>query len=170
MMQRKYMCSLAYRGGLLCFHLVFSVIGILEHKVLTCQAQSLLRFLEFLMNWVDLCMLEAHSLNAWWLHGVKLQMSLKSALHHVKHWVCNVFTVFDRDCMFKKCVIKLCTWVNYVSWGTGLSLWILNNFFIFGLLYWTISEEKSILSHQTTINDYVYYLHRENGNWVLSIS
>lgn len=30
-------------------------------------------------------MLEAHSLDAWWLHGVKLQMSLKNALQEVKH-------------------------------------------------------------------------------------
>ena len=29
-------------------------------------------------------MLEAQSLDAWWLHGVKLQMSLKNALHEVK--------------------------------------------------------------------------------------
>lgn len=113
-MQQKYMCSLAYRGWLLCFTPNLSD-GRWKHKVLTCQARGLIRFLEFLKNWMDLYMLGAHSLEVWWLHGVKLQMSHRNVLHEVKHWVCNVITVFDCDFMFKKYVIKLCTWMNYVS-------------------------------------------------------
>lgn len=58
---------------------------ILKHKVFKCQIQGPKICLDFFKELDEFVYVKAHSLEVWWLHGMKLQRSHRNALHGRMH-------------------------------------------------------------------------------------